>query len=91
MSSVSSKEQLTLQVLPWETTINYPQGEVLLNALRRGGFYFKNACGGDSTCGRCKVQLLGENGNEEQELLACKIRLERSAKIRVPPEKVIAD
>ena len=41
-------------------------GESLLDLLRRGGFPVSAACGGNGTCGKCKVRL-----GDGREVLAC--------------------
>lgn len=48
----------TLEALP---------GESLLELLRRGGFPVNAACGGNGTCGKCKVRL-----GDGREVLACR-------------------
>jgi uncharacterized 2Fe-2S/4Fe-4S cluster protein (DUF4445 family) len=35
-------------------------GEILLNALRNNGFDIYSPCGGNGTCGKCKVMVRGE-------------------------------
>lgn len=42
-------------------------GESLLELLRRGGFPVSAACGGNGTCGKCKVRL-----GDGREVLACR-------------------
>lgn len=37
-----------------------PSGEILLNALRNNGFDIYSPCGGNGTCGKCKVLVKGE-------------------------------
>lgn len=35
-------------------------GEILLNVLRRNGFEVYSPCGGNGTCGKCKILIKGE-------------------------------
>ena len=35
-------------------------GEILLNTLRNNGFDIYAPCGGNGTCGKCKVLIKGE-------------------------------
>ena len=46
-----------------DKTITVPQGSSLMATLNENGIYLPSACGGKSSCGQCKVQVL-EGGGE---------------------------
>lgn len=41
-----------------ESLLNAERGENLLSLLQRYGFFIEAACGGNGTCGKCKVKLI---------------------------------
>jgi uncharacterized 2Fe-2S/4Fe-4S cluster protein (DUF4445 family) len=59
-----------ITVLPSGQIIPGSKGEDLLTCLRRAGFAPKAPCGGNGTCGKCKVLIDGT------EVLACKTIIE---------------
>lgn len=81
-----------------------PADSSLLEAARRLGVDLVSICGGEGTCGRCRVQVLTAAGVspttafERQTLsavelrdgyrLACQARLRRDVKVRVPTESL---
>ena len=44
--------------------------ETLLDVLRRNGIVVTAPCGGNGTCGKCRVTL--RTGGKEQSVLACR-------------------
>lgn len=42
-----------------EKRINYVVGESLLQILRRNNFHVSSPCGGNGTCGKCSVRIIG--------------------------------
>ena len=46
-----------------DKTISVGQGSSLMATLNENGIYLPSACGGKSSCGQCKVQVL-EGGGE---------------------------
>lgn len=91
MSIGKDKEYVTLWVSPWDLEVKSPKRENMMNALMRGGIYFKNACGGDANCARCKVEVYSHEHGEYQELLSCKTVVDYDISVRVSPEMVIND
>ena len=55
--------------LPNEIEINVPYGTLLLDAARTAGLYIDAPCGGNGTCGKCKVTLT--QGGNSTNVLAC--------------------
>ncbi len=64
-----------------ESVLRAEPGENLLGLLRRGGFFIPAACGGNGTCGKCRVMVrtAGEAnpsaGGGFQERLACRTQV----------------
>lgn len=81
-----------------DKTITVGQGSSLMNTLTENGIYLPSACGGKSSCGQCKVQVL-EGGGEildserphftrkqikDHWRLGCQCKVKGDLKIRVP-------
>ena len=45
--------------LPGDVTVEIEKGKTILNASRMGDLFINALCGGDGTCGKCKVILSG--------------------------------
>lgn len=71
----------------YKITVKDHGGETLLQALRKEGALPDAPCGGNGTCGKCKVQVNGE------EMLACRTVVERDMTVEVPQKQtaVLAD
>ena len=81
-----------------DTTLSVPQGSSLMSTLTGNGIYLPSACGGKSSCGQCKVQVI-EGGGEildserphftRKEIkdhwrLGCQCKVKGDLSIRVP-------
>ena len=81
-----------------EKTLSVPQGASLMSTLNENGIFLPSACGGKSSCGQCKVQVL-EGGGEildserphfsrkqikEHWRLGCQCKVKGDLKIKVP-------
>ena len=83
-----------------EAKLDVEGGGTLLNALYDNRIFIPSACGGQATCGHCKVQVVQGGGEvlptetaflsrrEEAEgvRLACQLKIRESLTIRVPEE-----
>lgn len=67
-----------LKILPQNITAEVSLGTNLLFALRDAGVPLDAPCGGNGQCGKCKVLAEG------QEVLACRMAIERDMIITVP-------
>jgi len=82
---------------------NYPSGQSLLEIARQLGVDLIGICGGEGTCGRCKVQILNGKASPityaEREVLtshelregyrlACRTFPNSHIKVNVPPESL---
>jgi len=75
-------------VLPGKQNITAATGSNLLNTLRMAGCMQDAPCGGNGTCGKCKVILDGK------EILACQTSIDRDMTIRLPEagtQKILTD
>jgi len=73
-----------------------PRGATILDAARRAGVYLTSVCGGDGTCGKCKVvvaegetdspatTLLSETERADGVVLACQARVRSDLVVTVP-------
>ncbi len=51
------KDRLTIQFLPFETTVQVGAGTNLLDAIVEAGLPLKSSCGGKGTCGDCLLRI----------------------------------
>jgi len=72
-----------------------PRGSTLLDAARLAGVYLNSLCGGDGTCGKCKVHVqtpAAPGGDRkalaagERTVLACRERADGDVVVTVPQE-----
>ena len=67
-----------ITVMPQQQIIDAAAGEKLLTILRAAGFFVNAPCGGNGTCGKCKVLIDGK------ETLACRTIIDRDMAVTVP-------
>lgn len=67
-----------ITVMPPKQNIEASAGETLLNVLRSAGFFVNAACGGNGSCGKCKVLIDGK------EALACRTVIDRDMTVTLP-------
>lgn len=65
-------------VLPQQRNIEAAAGAALLDVLRSAGFFLNAPCGGNGSCGKCRVLIDGE------EALACRTVVNRDMTVTVP-------
>lgn len=66
-------------------TVTCEKGENLLSVLQRNGYNIAARCGGNGTCGKCKVKVLsGRFGGQSGDvILSCRAVTEQDARIEV--------
>jgi len=69
-----------ITVMPEKRNMEAATGENLLQVLRAGGFFVDASCGGNGSCGKCKVLVDGE------EKLACRTTVDRDMVVALPQE-----
>jgi uncharacterized 2Fe-2S/4Fe-4S cluster protein (DUF4445 family) len=68
---VASKKQVktfSVHFLPEDITVSVPDGTTILEAAHVAGLYVNSVCGGEGTCGKCKVYV--KSGNVQQKKTA---------------------
>ncbi len=68
----------TICILPADRILTVPAGENLLKVLQEAGLHPDAPCGGNGTCGKCKVLLDG------QAVLACRQTVDRNMTVTLP-------
>lgn len=56
-------------------------GQILLDILRQNGLSISAPCGGNGTCGKCRVTL--ETDQNTFQVLACQTRIEKDCRVRL--------
>lgn len=70
--------------LPDHITARVEKGASLLEAARACGLMLSGYCGGNGTCGKCAVEVIGGEPSGIQ--LACQIRIAGDMRVRIPEE-----
>ncbi len=90
--------EIIITFLPDGVTVTAEEGENLLRAAHAAGIHVNSSCGGQGTCGKCRVLLksgrtrdhdksrIGMNDYERGYRLACMSHAETSVEVEVPPE-----
>lgn len=66
-------------------TADFVPGTDILSLLRENGIKMRAPCGGNGTCGKCRV-LISENGTDSREALACRTIASDGMTITVPED-----
>ncbi len=84
--------------LPGDVTVEIEKGKTILNASRMGDLFINALCGGDGTCGKCKVILSGgkveslptthitEAEARKRYVLACRTKVMGDLEVLIPEE-----
>ena len=68
----------TIHIPAHKREISVPTGTVLLEPLKQNGIYHDAPCGGNGTCGKCKVLV------NNAEVLACQTRVDHDISVVLP-------
>ncbi len=91
-------KQFTITVYPEKKKVAASEGDVLLHALKEAGIRLPSPCGGQGTCGKCRVIVKGGRCHasasshlRKEEIaqgycLACLTLVEGDMEIEIPPE-----
>ena len=83
---------------PENKTVTVAEGETILKAAERADVYVNSLCGGEGTCGKCRVivrsgevarhasSLLSDKETEEGYVLSCMTKILSDLVVDVPPE-----
>ena len=69
-----------LRILPRNLELTVPADRKLLDVLREAGIYPDAPCGGNGTCGKCRVLVDGETA------LACRTLTDRDMTVTLPED-----
>ncbi len=84
--------------LPGDVTVEIEKGKTILNASRMGDLFINALCGGDGTCGKCKVILsngkveslptthITEAEARQRYVLACRSKVMGDLEVLIPEE-----
>lgn len=87
-----------VRFLPSEVVVNIEKGKTVLDASYKGDLFINALCGGDGTCGKCKVVLksgkvesmptthITKEEAEEGYILACRTKVMDDLDVVVPEE-----
>jgi uncharacterized 2Fe-2S/4Fe-4S cluster protein (DUF4445 family) len=89
---IRDRRSVWLNVLPADRWIKVKRNFTLLETLQKAGIELESDCGGDGTCGKCRVRIvtaLGPPDEQEKKLLtkeelergerlACRVRIKKS-------------
>ena len=79
-----SHDEIKVTFEPSGRSVYVLPGTPLLEAAGRAGIILQMPCGGQGTCGKCKVQI----ASEDEPSLACQTRVERPIVVDVPVESM---
>jgi uncharacterized 2Fe-2S/4Fe-4S cluster protein (DUF4445 family) len=104
MKEESRRCSLTVVVGGKIRSVEAPEGEILLRAVRRAGIAVEAPCGGLGWCGKCRVRVdgpLAPPDEKEQQILgdaikagwrlACRARLAGDAVVEIPDGAIDSD
>ncbi len=84
----SKKRNCTVCFEPSGLKVEVPAGTVLLEAARKAGVYLSSICGGDGSCGKCRVIIEEENSKlqtpNSKLVLACQAGVLSDMTVTVP-------
>ena len=95
-SQNSKKEVCKVTCLPFDIRIEVPNGSILLDAIRQAGLSLKTSCGGEGTCGDCKVRIikgsykvisasgLSEKFRQDDYALSCVTVVQNDLTVKIP-------
>lgn len=72
-----------MTVLPQGSVLHAPEGKNLLELLREEGLQVTSPCGGQGTCGKCRVTVDG------REILACRTAVDRDMTVELPDRTAV--
>ena len=64
----AENEIFSIKILPDNVTVHVKKGSSLFEAIEKAGISFNSECGGDGTCGKCKVKIISGNYQKHQHI-----------------------
>lgn len=90
--------EINITLLPDNVTVAVPEGENLLRAAHVAGVHINSSCGGQGTCGKCRVLIKkgSVTGGKTEKIsdrdfakgyrLACLSHVDTTLEVEIPPE-----
>ncbi|TLD43246.1 MAG: Acetyl-CoA synthase corrinoid activation protein [Candidatus Jettenia ecosi] len=90
--------QYKINFLPSEVTVDIEEGKTILDASYKGDLFINALCGGDGTCGKCKVILksgkvdsmptthISASETKQGYVLACRTKVVDDLEVLIPEE-----
>jgi uncharacterized 2Fe-2S/4Fe-4S cluster protein (DUF4445 family) len=87
--------------LPYEISLETPDGESVIRAAMEAGVHINASCGGEGLCGKCRIRIeqgsleggisehLSQEDRDKGYRLACKARVHQDVVVRIPVESAI--
>ncbi|MFZ7101113.1 MAG: ASKHA domain-containing protein [Peptococcaceae bacterium] len=79
---------IKVRFLPSEKTVEVPSGNSILQAAIAAGEQIESTCGGQGTCGKCKVKIVSPPQPAER-VLACRYSLLEDTVVELPEAKEV--
>jgi len=95
---IMENSRYKIHFLPGDTTVEIEKGKTILDASYKGDLFINALCGGDGTCGKCKVILssgrvdsmptthITETEARKRYVLACKTKVMGDLEVLIPEE-----
>ncbi len=95
---MTKKNIVKVHFLPNDVTVELEPGRTIFDAARKARIYISSVCGGEGTCGKCKVilkkgpvdaqptALLRRDEIEKKYILACQTMVQGDVQIFIPEE-----
>ena len=95
---------LTVTIKPAGLTVTCTRGTSLLEVMREAGIPLQSSCGGNGTCGRCRIRILSgtihppsteeikhipDTDLSDGYRLACQVRVAGDTTVDIPPPSLI--
>lgn len=81
------EEKFKVVFLPEKTEISVAAGQNVLQAAGSAGVELDGPCGGNGTCGKCRVRVLNDKGAYHW-ALACRTEVDRDLTVEIPQLEV---
>lgn len=84
LEGMHTMEEKQVRFFPADVRCSVPLGSTLMEACRAAGLWLDSPCGGNGTCGKCRVEL--RRGTEWVSVLACQTPVTEDLEVRLPQE-----
>jgi len=82
-------DKLHLRLHPHGRDIAVTRGDKLLTALYENNIFLRTDCGGKGVCGKCKVEIIGED-NSRETVNCCTVHVEQNLTVEIPVSSMVS-